>query len=284
MVRGLLAVAAVIVVVGCAGAGARARAGAEAGAGAREGAGEGAREGAGEEAGTAEEGEEGEHEGAAEEIEEEAEPAPDAGVKGAPIASRYAAMDRASCEAELAKRRIVFERVEEARGVVAPLRLRGTLGGVEIRSMLPAAQRRTSVYEIYDCRLVLALDDFARILNKYEIVEVVHFSVYRPPPARAVANGPGRRHGGALAIDIGLFKTRDGKTISVEKDFHGRIGGKPCAGTRPKAEPAATLRKIVCEAAEAQLFNVMLTPDYNRQHKNHFHFEVAAKSRWVFLR
>lgn len=168
------------------------------------------------------------------------DPAPDSGElpgaasptpashAGMPVASKYASLDRASCEAELGKRRIGFDRVGEARGVIAPLRLKGAIAGVDFHSMLPTAQRRTSPYEIYDCRLVLALDDWARVLARHDVVEVVHYSVYRPPPAKAVLNGPGRRHSGALAIDAAIFKLRDGTTISVEKDFHGRIGSKPC--------------------------------------------------------
>ncbi|MDB5220806.1 MAG: hypothetical protein JWO86_8733, partial [Myxococcaceae bacterium] len=95
----------------------------------------------------------------------------------------------------------------------------------------------------------------------------------------------GRRHSGALAIDAAIFKMRDGQTISVEKDFHGRIGSKPCGGsTTGLPAPAVTLRKIVCEAADAQLFNVLLTPDFNWPHRNHFHLEVSANGRWVYLR
>jgi hypothetical protein len=126
------------------------------------------------------------------------------------------------------------------------------------------------------------------VLARHDVVEVVHYSVYRPPSAKAVLNGPGRRHSGALAIDAAIFKTRDGRTKSVEKDFHGRIGSKPCGA---KAAPvtglpaeAVTLRQIVCEAADAQLFNVMLTPDYNWPHRNHFHLEVTAGVRWVLVR
>jgi hypothetical protein len=206
---------------------------------------------------------------------------------GAP-ASRYASLDRPTCEAELGKRNIGFERVGEARGVIAPLRLKGPIAGVDFHSMLPAAQRRTSPYEIYDCRLVLALDDWARVLVRHDVVEVVHYSVYRPPSAKAVLHGPGRRHTGALAIDAAIFKTRDGRTMTVEKDFHGRIGSKPCgAGAAPVGglpPQAVTLRQIVCEAAEAQLFNVLLTPDYNWPHRNHFHLEVTAGVRWVLVR
>ncbi|MBS2018065.1 MAG: extensin family protein [Deltaproteobacteria bacterium] len=215
-------------------------------------------------------------------------PASTGGHPGTGPAMHYAALDRATCEAELGKRKISFERVAEARGVVAPVRIPGAIGGVTFHSMLPPSQRKTSPYEIYDCRLVLALDDYAKILSKYDIVEAVHYSVYRPPSPKAVANGPGRRHSGALAIDIGWFKTKDGKTINVEKDFHGRIGQKPCG---PKATPttglpgeASTLRALVCEAADAQLFNVMLTPDYNWPHRNHFHFEVTAGVKWVLVR
>jgi len=217
------------------------------------------------------------------------EPLRPASLNGAvPAASKYASLERAACEAELGKRKIPFERVGEARGVIAPLRLKGAIAGVEFHSMLPLAQRRTSPYEIYDCRLVLALDDWARVLARHDVVEVVHYSVYRPPPAKAVLNGPGRRHSGALAIDAAIFKMRDGKSMSVEKDFHGRIGAKPCgahaAPTTGLPAPAVTLRQIVCEAADQQLFNVMLTPDYNWPHRNHFHLEVTAGARWVLVR
>jgi hypothetical protein len=74
----------------------------------------------------------------------------------------------------------------------------------------------------------------------------------------------------------------------VEKDFHGRIGAKTCGAgaAKPSSLPtsAATLRHLVCDAADAQLFNVMLTPDFNWQHRNHFHLEVTAGAKWMYLR
>lgn len=202
-------------------------------------------------------------------------------------AARYAAFDRLTCEAELDRRNIPYERVEEARGVIAPLRLKGRIAGIDFHSMLPQAQRRTSPYEIYDCRLVLAIDDWARVLARHDVVEVVHYSVYRPPHGKEVVDGAARRHGGALAIDAAMFKTSDGRLLSVERDFHGRIGSRPCAPSarNPVLPPeATTLRQIVCEAADAQLFNVLLTPDYNWPHRNHFHLEVTAGARWVMVR
>src|SRR5690606_12696990 len=75
-----------------------------------------------------------------------------------PPAMRYAALDKRSCEAELERRKIPFRRVDSARGVLAPVRLEGPLSGVTFRSNLRPAQRKTAAIEIYDCRLVLALD------------------------------------------------------------------------------------------------------------------------------
>ena len=46
---------------------------------------------------------------------------------------------------------------------------------------------------------LLALDDFAKLLAKQDIVEVVHYSAYRPPSAKSWVPGKiGSRHGGAL--------------------------------------------------------------------------------------
>jgi hypothetical protein len=211
---------------------------------------------------------------------EEEEPGAPAAADGGAVATHYAALGRETCVYELKKWGIAFTRVEEARGVVAPLRLDGPLSGVKFRSNLPASKARTSPYDVYDCRLVLALDDFAKLLAKHDIVEVMHLSVWRPVSSKTTLKGPGRRHTGALAIDAAIFKTSDGKSLSVEKDFHGRIGAKPC----PAPENATELRKIACEASQARLFNVLLTPDYNWAHRNHFHLEVTANVKWTLVR
>lgn len=221
-------------------------------------------------------------ESGATEADEHADPTPGEGLPQSDkaAASRYASLDRTTCERELDRRHVSYERVGEARGVIAPLRLRGPLSGVTFRSNLSAKQRETATIEIYDCRLVLALDDFAKILQKRDIVEVVHLSVYRPVSSKVRLKGAGRRHSGALAIDAAIFKTKDGKTLNVEKDFHGRIGKKPC----PTNESSPELQKIACEASAARLFNVLLTPDYNWAHRNHFHLEVTANVPWTLVR
>jgi hypothetical protein len=204
-----------------------------------------------------------------------------------PPAVQYGRLERASCEAELGVRGIAFSRVDEARGVVDPVRLAGPLHGVTYHLGLPAAQRVSSPYEIVDCRLALALDDFAKQLALHDVVEVVHLSIYRPPPRGSVSPRTAFAHAGALAIDAASFVKRDGTTLIVERDFHGRIGAPTCGagtGPHPATPEALELRRIVCDAAAAKLFNVALTPDFNWKHRNHFHLEVRADAGWFYLR
>ncbi len=201
-------------------------------------------------------------------------------------AYRYASLGREACEAELGARAIPFMRVDGARAVLAPVRLTGPIRGIAIHSVLPAKQRATSPLEILDCRLVLALDDFAQLLVRYDVVEVVHMSVYRPPRKTWPEGRIGTRHDGALAIDIGKFIRKDGTALDVEKDFHGRIGTRTCGpntGPSPVTPEATALRSMICDAADQKLFNVELTPDYNWQHRNHFHLEVTANVKWFLV-
>ena len=200
-------------------------------------------------------------------------------------AVRYAQLSQVDCEAELATRKIAFDRVT-ARGVLAPVRLAGRLHGVTFRTDLADAARATSPYEIADCRLVLALDDFAAILATHDIVEVRHYSMYRPPPASWADDKIGGQHNGALALDAGRFIARDGTSLDVVKDFHGAIGAQTCgdgAGPRPATAKGKELRAILCEAVASHLFNVVLTPNYNRPHHNHFHLEVTAGVKWFLV-
>jgi hypothetical protein len=196
------------------------------------------------------------------------------------LASRYGALDASSCTVELKRRGVPFVSVDAARGVRAPVRLTGPIRGVLFRTELGPAARAVSPYEIVDCRLALALDDMTRFLPRYGIVEVRHYSMYRPPSKRWKGEAEAKRHPGGLAIDVGRFKLADGAWVEVERDFHSRIGGTTCGVNATLIEPTPEtmrLRTLVCELAEAGLFHFMLTPSYNWPHRNHLHLEVAAR-------
>lgn len=194
-------------------------------------------------------------------------------------ATRYASLSHEGCAAELAARSIVHEALAPRLGIRSPVRLRGPLSGVTFRTLWPEVERARTSFEICDCRLVLALDDFAKLLRTYAIVDVMYFSAYRPPPA-GWSEPEGLRHEGGLAIDIGYFRKADGSALNVEADFVPRPHERICAPGNPPPPRDATmsaieLRKIACDAAAAQLFHLALTPAYDRVHRDHFHLEVT---------
>lgn len=73
------------------------------------------------------------------------------------------------------------------------------------------------------------------------------------------------QHASANALDIAGFRLADGRRISVLKDWPG------------EGEDARFLRLARDGACDA--FNVVLSPDYNAAHRNHFHMD--AGSWWV---
>jgi len=199
---------------------------------------------------------------------------------------RYAAFDRDTCEAEARSRDIPFVRADEkqAPGVRAPSRLTGPLHGVTIRSNLPAAERAKSTIEIFDCRLLLALDDFTAMIAAppHDVVEIIHLSAYRSrKDGGCTPRYDGKQHCAALAVDVASFKKKDGTTLVVDRDFKGKVGTKTCM---PGVRRPDELWWFACEAAERAFFNVILTPNFNAQHKNHFHLEVTPDAYWMLIK
>jgi hypothetical protein len=300
---------------------------------------------------------------------------PDPAVAEASPAYRYANMTDAEALAELDRRSILYTRLGPVAGVRAPIRLTGRLHGVYVHSSLPPEQRVVSPFEILDARLALALDDFCALLERHDIDEVVHYTMYRPnvaspdhsppdephpttvmpaavkptgkrprpampaaapvkgelrglrspgsgtvggqaprslgsgkqraappPPVTGIPAGarvarrdptatglhrttwaaPGTRHPAGLAIDVAQLHRRDGRWISVQRDFHGRIGAKTCGDGAPVPESpdARELRVLVCESQDRGTFTYVLTPSFDAAHFDHFHMEIKPGVRW----
>jgi hypothetical protein len=139
---------------------------------------------------------------------------------------------------------------------------------------------------LVDCRLALALDDFAAAIADRGIVEVLTLSAYRSrAESGCTRKYDGEQHCAALAVDVGSFKQRDGTVLNVERDFHGRIGTLACRNDEhptPETPVAKELWEIACEAA-GKNFLVVLTPNWNSEHRNHMHLELTTHD-WVLVR
>jgi hypothetical protein len=173
-------------------------------------------------------------------------------------------------------------------GITAPMRFTGPLNGVVIRTDILESERATSPYELFDCRLGLAMDDFSKLLHAEGITQAVLSSAYRPPPkSTRVGSEQMKKHAGGLAVDIHRFAREDGSWLKIDRDFHGRIGAKVCGKSAalpsPASPEAALLRRVACSAAEQRLFQLVLTPNYDRAHRNHFHLGLTAGVRWFIV-
>ena len=203
-------------------------------------------------------------------------------------AEAYAALAPQACLAELDRRHIPFSREEPKRGVKIPVRLTGKVGGVLYRSDFPDNERASVPWEVYDCRLLLSLDDFAEILRAHAVAEVRIFSAWRPPAKSWPMTEWGRRHQGALAVDVRELRKDTGEVLNVLDHFHGKLGATQCTPSAappfPDSPEARELHDLVCAAAEAHVFNSILTPNYNPAHKNHFHLELTPDVDWFMLR
>ena len=71
----------------------------------------------------------------------------------------------------------------------------------------------------------------------------------------------------------------------IERDFHGRVGTLTCRSAAhpwPETPAARELWDIACGAA-GKNFLVVLTPNWNAEHKNHLHLELTTHD-WVLVR
>ena len=104
-------------------------------------------------------------------------------------------------------------------------------------------------------------------------VPVARIETYGSYACRAIGGGrEGRKseHARANAIDIAGFRLADGRRIGVAGHWRG------------DGREAAFLREVRDGACGS--FSTVLSPDYNRAHRDHLHLDQAARGGWSFCR
>ena len=202
------------------------------------------------------------------------------------LAFRYANLGDAEAVAELNRRGIAWVAASPPLpGVRTPIRLSGPLRGVTIHSTLPEPERRTSAFEILDARLALALDDFCALLARHDVVELVHYTMYRPPAELPTDWNKLIRHPAGLAIDVGAVRKADGRWLAIGPHWPSDIGAKTCGeGAREHwSRPGREIVSIACEAADLGMFHFILTPHFDAAHADHLHLEIKPDTRWFLV-
>lgn len=229
-------------------------------------------------------------------------PTPEWGVPSAP---KNMAMSSKQCLSALKKNGVVFERLQfETPLIDSPVLLAGPISNVRIGPHYQGNKKKTNA--VMDCHLALAMSAVARIAETLGIVAIEFYSTYRPlkrPMKKKCPKGARRKkclkkrrkynkairaqkksqHRFGRAIDIRWLKMADGSTLDVLEHFDRRDKVAPCTYT-PSSKEAAVLTEFVCTIHRAHLFSVMLTPNANKDHHNHFHFDLTPRTRFNILR
>jgi hypothetical protein len=196
--------------------------------------------------------------------------------------AKYGAMKKETCLTELRAREIKFLEEEEQPGVMAPVRFVGPVRGVTFRTELEEAERKTTPFEVFDCRLALAASDLAEIVAERGFDEIVVFSAYRPPAKTWPKGKLATRHPGGLALDVKSVRKRasPGEARVVDRDWTAKRDAPPCEVPAKASDAERDLRAIYCAAKERRIFTSMLSPNYDADHKNHFHLEITPRVKW----
>jgi hypothetical protein len=205
----------------------------------------------------------------------EPEPAPEQPLPGGLDADAILALSAEDCLAKLEEWGVPFEAVDDApESIATPVRFAGPVAGVTFAIPWPASKHQ----DVMDCRLAVAVAEWAVLLRERGVVEVRLFSFYRHGERNGVgerARGRLSQHHFGLAIDAGWLVREDGDVLDVREDFVDPGGDDTCAG-EVDDERGAALLDLYCAAWAARLFHVQLSPAHNRQHANHFHLDLGG--------
>lgn len=124
------------------------------------------------------------------------------------------------------------------------------------------------------CGVALAMAELEGIIQEEaqrhlgrRVRRIKHMGTYS---CREMANYPGwvSEHSYGNAIDIKHFELTNGKQIPV-------LGRYPRDGAEPRDAAGRFLKAVARRTVDDRVFSVVLTPSFDRIHRNHFHLDMA---------
>jgi hypothetical protein len=136
-----------------------------------------------------------------------------------------------------------------------------------------------------DCNLINSLVNAAPFFAARDIVEVSDLGIYNfrcigggtPPDC---PNGISQ-HAFATAIDLAGFTQSDGTFSSVNDDWVIDPNAEETCDAATNPGKDAFLHELICDLKGAAVWNIVLTPNYNADHRNHFHVDLTPDSDFI---
>jgi hypothetical protein len=162
-------------------------------------------------------------------------------------------------------------------GIADAVLVSGPIAGVTFASMTD--QPRPLVL---DCSLVVSLAEAGRYLADLGIDHAEYSSAYQIRNVRGTNHRS--KHSFGLALDVHTWSGPAIGTLSVARDFEQGLGDDvDCVGA-PATEAGMALKVLECQLIRSGLFYLVLNPDYDADHYNHYHLEVRPWSARPHLR
>jgi hypothetical protein len=168
-----------------------------------------------------------------------------------------------------------------SRGIADPVRVQPIIHGVAFRYV----SNTTPTAMLMDCELAPRLAALADLVLPMGIDEVIHIGIYN---YRCIGGGDPdvdmctpSMHAYARAIDLHAFGLAGSDVeYSTETDFVITTRSDPCP-IASFSEADRVLKEIACALYRERIFQIVLTPNYNAAHRNHYHVDLTAGSMFI---
>ncbi len=134
------------------------------------------------------------------------------------------------------------------------------------------------------CELALAVVKLSQYLKQRGIAKVMHFGTYNCRTIRTDSGSTASlsQHGLGRAVDIAAFWDNQGKEFNLVKHWDHSTTWKNsqnqtgCWSTQFNSPEAKVLYDIACDMWKQKIFSLVLTPNYNNAHDNHYHVDLSG--------
>ncbi|MCB9591893.1 MAG: extensin family protein [Sandaracinaceae bacterium] len=166
-------------------------------------------------------------------------------------------------------------------GIADPVRVQPIINGVAFRYV----SNTEPTAMLMDCELAIRLYRLTELVIPYGIDEVIHIGIYN---YRCIGGGDPdsgtctpSQHAYARAIDLHAFGLAGSdETYSTETDFVITTRSDPCPIPFSN-DKDRVLKELACSMWSERVFEIVLTPNYNADHRNHFHVDMTAGSMFI---
>ena len=167
-------------------------------------------------------------------------------------------------------------------GVVDPVTAKMPINGMPFK-VVGGTNPRTTMFG--DCRIIKSLVIAASSFRERDITMVTDYGVYN---YRCIGSGTPpncpqgmSQHAYGMAIDLAAFTTSDGTNYVVNDDWVIDPDSEETCDAPTEPGKDTFLHALICELKNAHVWNIVLTPNYNADHRNHFHVDLTPNKDFI---